>query len=103
MNGADEVVPSYSIRLVSSLYRGSLLDRLQFLHFIVSLLESRPALAPGDQLGQLSFAVSLIDGYLDDILESEPETARLVGGCMSRIQEVSDSLSKRKRGIRRML
>jgi hypothetical protein len=76
------------VKLTASLYHECLLDRLQFLRFLVSLLESSRSGNPSDTLGQLSFIVTLIEDYCDDILENEPETARLASGCMTRLDEV---------------
>lgn len=86
------------VKLTASLYHECLLDRLQFLHFLVSLLESSRSSTPSDTLGQLSFIVTLIEDYCDDILENEPETARLASGCMTRLDEVCIELLHILRG-----
>ncbi|GAA5987951.1 hypothetical protein JCM10908_007286 [Rhodotorula pacifica] len=88
----------YTHKLAASLYRESLLDRLQFLRFLVSLLETSPAGSPGDTLGQLSFVVTLVEEYLDDLLESEPETARLAQGCTTRLKELENAPESSLRG-----
>ncbi|GAA5863924.1 hypothetical protein JCM3774_004419 [Rhodotorula dairenensis] len=81
----------YTVKLAASLYHESLLDRAQFLRFLVSLLETASSGAPGDALGQLSFILTLIEDYFDDIIESEPETARLASGCMTRLKELESA------------
>ncbi|GAA6058404.1 hypothetical protein JCM3770_005204 [Rhodotorula araucariae] len=84
----------YTVRLVESLYQESLLDRPYFLRFIVSLLEP-PSPAPGPvpadagaTLGQLSFALLLVEEYFGDLLQSETATARLVRGGLLRLEEL---------------
>ncbi|GAA6002935.1 hypothetical protein JCM10207_001905 [Rhodosporidiobolus poonsookiae] len=76
----------YTIRLVASLYEESLLDHPQFLRFLISLLES-PA-SSASSLGQLPFALLLVEDYLSDLLASETATARLARGCLLRLHEL---------------
>ncbi|GAA6032599.1 hypothetical protein JCM8097_004834 [Rhodosporidiobolus ruineniae] len=77
----------YTIRLVSSLYEEALLDRPQFLRYLIGLLDPSPSTSLST-LGQLSFVLLLVEDHLGDVLASETSTARLVRGCLLRLQEL---------------
>ncbi|GAA5854113.1 hypothetical protein JCM8547_008233 [Rhodosporidiobolus lusitaniae] len=80
----------YTVRLVSSLYEEALLDRPQFLRFLVTLLDpaSSPPSSGTTTIGQLPFVLLLVEEHLNDILAFETTTARLVRGCLLRLQEL---------------
>ncbi|GAA5899173.1 hypothetical protein JCM8208_003025 [Rhodotorula glutinis] len=86
----------YTVRLVESLYQEALLDRPIFLHFLVSLLDPPPpSTATGSEagatLGQLSFALLLVEEYFGDLLQSETATARLVRAGLLRLEELESA------------
>lgn len=78
-------------RLVSSLYDESLLDRAQFLRFLIVLLEPSFINPATTTMGQLPFVLLLLEDHLGDILASETATARLVRGCLLRLRELEDA------------
>ncbi|GAA5978006.1 hypothetical protein JCM11641_004356 [Rhodosporidiobolus odoratus] len=80
----------YTIRLASLLYEESLLDRPQFLRFLINLLEP-PAPPTSSTIGQLPFILLLIENHLSDIYASEPATARLARGCLLRLRELDNA------------
>ncbi|GJN91097.1 hypothetical protein Rhopal_004114-T1 [Rhodotorula paludigena] len=81
----------YTVRLVESLYHEALLDRPQFLRFLISLLDTPASATAVDAvaaLGQLSFVLLLVEEYFADVLASEPCTARMVKAGVIRLQQL---------------
>ncbi|GAA6061332.1 hypothetical protein JCM10212_003222 [Sporobolomyces blumeae] len=78
----------YTLNLLTSLLSASLLATPQFIRFIVSLIDPASTTPP-----QLSVAVLLVEEYWHDILEDEPNTARLMRSCLIRLEEL-DHIAK---------
>lgn len=82
-----------SLRLVSSLYHEFLLDRPQFLRFLVSLLIPPTPTPPTPSgatsiLGYLTFVLVLVEEYWTDLGENDPALGRFARGCLERLAEV---------------
>ncbi|GEM07901.1 mediator complex, subunit Med12 [Rhodotorula toruloides] len=83
----------YTLRLTSSLYHESLLDRPQFLRFLVSLL-STPTPSPPtpsgatSTLGYLTFVLVLVDEYWADLGENDASLGTFGRGCLERLAEL---------------
>ncbi|CDR41846.1 hypothetical protein NBRC10512_000868 [Rhodotorula toruloides] len=83
----------YTLRLVSSLYHESLLDRPQFLRFLVSLLIPPTPTPPTPSgatsiLGYLTFVLVLVEEYWTDLGENDPALGRFARGCLERLAEL---------------
>ncbi|EGU12079.1 Proteophosphoglycan ppg4 [Rhodotorula toruloides ATCC 204091] len=83
----------YTLRLVSSLYHESLLDRPQFLRFLTSLLTPPSPVPPTPSgatsiLGYLTFVLVLVEEYWADLGENDPALGRFGRGCLERLAEL---------------